>query len=305
MKNFLLHRVSPVRDELWDPMDVVLFEKCISRLVSKYHVVQFEEYMNSGDFKNHENCVSIMFDDGYKDNIEFALPILEKHGVKASFYVVTECIDENIPTWTYILDYLFHYTNISEFSSMRLGLPKDLDVGILPTETERVEYVRKLKPWLKTLSHNQRQIILSGFYSKITDVTIPKMMMSWDDLVALKAKGHFVGSHGVTHAMLGTIQDEQEIKKELLVSGSRIHECLGSFPLTISYPVGSFNDKVKLFSKEAGYMFGLAVKQKDYDPMKDDFFEIPRIELYNESWIKTKLRISGKINQIKKIFFKR
>jgi len=53
-------------------------------------------------------------------------------------------------------------------------------------------------------------------------------------------------------------------------------------------------------SKKAGYKFGLAVKQKLFNPSTDNFFEIPRIELYNESWLKTRLRISNTLEHIKK-----
>ncbi|MBK7956947.1 MAG: polysaccharide deacetylase family protein [Bacteroidetes bacterium] len=35
------------------------------------------------------------FDDGYLDNLEYAAPILAKYKVPASFYVVTDCIDQN------------------------------------------------------------------------------------------------------------------------------------------------------------------------------------------------------------------
>jgi hypothetical protein len=31
-----------------------------------------------------------------------------------------------------------------------------------------------------------------------------------------------------------------------------------------------------------------------------DLFEIPRVELYNESWLKTYLRITGVLEKIKK-----
>ena len=54
-------------------------------------------------------------------------------------------------------------------------------------------------------------------------------------------------------------------------------------------------------SKEIGYKMGLAVKQMVYDPAQVDLFEIPRIELYNESWWKTRLRIDNTLERIKKI----
>ena len=43
-----------------------------------------------------ESVCTIGFDDGYRDNIDHALPLLKKYGCPASFYVVTDCIDKQV-----------------------------------------------------------------------------------------------------------------------------------------------------------------------------------------------------------------
>ena len=242
-----------------------------------------------------------MFDDGYKDNIEHAAPILEKYNCKASFYVVTDCIDQNKPTWTYILEYIFQYTSIADVKIAFGFLPNELIVDQLVNKEARMKYVSKLKPFLKKISHEDRNVILNYLINSYHDVTVPKLMMDWNDLKMLKRAGHYIGSHTATHCMLETMTDENEIRKELMDSALAIQKHLGYFPLTISYPIGSFNENVKRLSKEAGYKIGLAVKQNWYDPDKDDLFEIPRIELYNEAWWKTKWRITHTLEILKKI----
>ena len=126
-------------------------------------------------------------------------------------------------------------------------------------------------------------------------------MMDWQDLLKLTEQGHYIGSHTVSHCMLGTMDDPNEIKDELQLSGWMIEKHLGYFPKTISYPVGSYNETTINLSKEAGYTIGLAVKQKPYYPEKDGIFEIPRIELYNENWLKTRMRISNILEDIKTV----
>ncbi|OMF12119.1 hypothetical protein BK131_19135 [Paenibacillus amylolyticus] len=42
-----------------------------------------------------EPSVLITFDDGYKDNIEYAVPILEQFGVKAMFFVITNNMESH------------------------------------------------------------------------------------------------------------------------------------------------------------------------------------------------------------------
>ena len=260
-----------------------------------------EDMVSRPDLKELKNVATILFDDGYKDNIQYAAPILAKYNCKASFYVVTECIDRNIPTWTHILEHCFQYTKRSDIDLIFNFLPLDLQVTELSTQEKRIEYVRKLKPFLKKISHRNRNLILDRVIQSFNDVDLPRIMMDWQDLLKLTEQGHYIGSHTVSHCMLGTMDDPNEIKDELQLSGWMIEKHLGYFPKTISYPVGSYNETTINLSKEAGYTIGLAVKQKPYYPEKDGIFEIPRIELYNENWLKTRMRISNILEDIKTV----
>ena len=114
IRNFLFHRVNSNRDPLWDPMSPDLFEKCIRYIKKNYEIKLFEELMNSKDLSKNKNFATIMFDDGYKDNYDIALPILEKYNVKASFYIVTDCIENNVLTWTHKLEYCFQKMKLKE-----------------------------------------------------------------------------------------------------------------------------------------------------------------------------------------------
>lgn len=303
VNNFLFHRVNPERDPLWDPMDVRLFEKCIKFISRNFEVRQVEELLPDGNsLHSNRKFATIVFDDGYKDNIQWAAPVLEKYKIKASFYVVTDCINNNIPTWTYILDYLFRNTAIQKLDVLFDFVPVALRVKELKDEQLRVNYVKKLKPAMKKLSHENRTQLMDHFSKVFNDVALPKLMMDWDDLRQLRSYGHYIGSHTITHCMLGTMNDETEIKNELSGSGNEIKTQLGYFPKTISYPVGSYNETTIRLSKEAGYQVGLAVKQRKYDPSRDSVFEIPRIELYNEAWLKTQMRINGVYGKLSKLF---
>jgi peptidoglycan/xylan/chitin deacetylase (PgdA/CDA1 family) len=280
-------------------MDVALFDKCIQYISKKYKVVLLEDLVNSTELYTKNKYATIMFDDGYKDNLTYAAPILKKYNCKASFYVVTDCIDKNIPTWTHILEHSFQFTEIKKIDLTFDFLPTELQVDNLNTKEDRINYVVKLKPFLKKISHQQRTIVLDKIANTYIDIEIPKLMMDWDDVKQLKAGGHYIGSHTVTHCSLATLQSKEDLTFELLHSAKRIEEMLGYFPATISYPVGSYNELTKQISQEVGYKNGLAVGQKIYNPKFNDLFEIPRLELYNESWFKTKLRISNALENIK------
>ena len=302
IRNFLFHRVNPKRDPLWDPMDVMLFEKCIKTISNKYEVLLFEDLaFDKVKLSKKNRYATIMFDDGYKDNIEYALPILEKYKVKASFYVVTDCIDKNIPTWTHILEHSFQHTESDNIKLPFDFLPKEYRRGIFLNKEDRLKFISGLKPFLKTLPNEKRKQVLDLVDKTFSDIEIPELMMDWKDIRKLKNNGHYVGSHTFSHCMLGTIEDENEIRTELEKSRNRIKEELGYYPLTISYPVGSYDIRTKKISQELGYKIGLAVKQDVFNPTTEDLFEVSRIELYNEPWIKTRMRISNTLEKIKKL----
>jgi peptidoglycan/xylan/chitin deacetylase (PgdA/CDA1 family) len=45
------------------------------------------------------NAVTLTFDDGYADNLHVALPLLERHGVPATLFVMTDFINSPSETW--------------------------------------------------------------------------------------------------------------------------------------------------------------------------------------------------------------
>lgn len=301
VSNFLFHRVSPERDRLWDPMDVKLFDRCIQYISSKYTVIKIEDFTEIDFSSVNQQYATISFDDGYKDNIVYAIPILNKYNVKASFYVVTNCIDQNIPTWTHVLEYVFQHTSKTEINLDFDFLPLELKHNHFRNLESKLKFAKSLKPVLKKNNHENRNKVLTQINLVFNDVVFPNIMMSWEDLKTIQLQGHSIGSHTISHCMLGTMENEEEIRNELKESKKIISYHLNTKVKTISYPVGSYNATTIMLSKEVGYEIGLAVKQDIYITERDSFFEIPRIELYNEPWWKTKLRINNKLELFKKI----
>lgn len=253
-------------------------------------------------FHSNRQKATVLFDDGYKDNIEYAVPILQEYNCPASFYMVTDCINRNVPTWTYIIDYIFQHTT---------SLKIELDIDFVPEKFKRLTFKKgdamnhelvNFKPWLKKLPNQHRILITETCLQQCSDIHVPSnKMMSWKNICEMRDGGFIIGSHSHTHPLLASIENETEISSELNISAKIIEEKTGCRPITISYPVGSVDERVMKLSKEAGYQYGLAVDQKFYRPGIDSNFRIPRVELYQESRIKQKLRISGIYSFIKKL----
>ncbi|MFN5417912.1 MAG: polysaccharide deacetylase family protein [Flavobacteriia bacterium] len=301
ISNFLFHRVSIEKDNLWEPMTPELFEKCIRFISKEYDIHTIEDIIQDKIQAKRKKLATLSFDDGYKDNIEYGAPILQKYNCRASFYVVTNCINLNKPTWTYIFDFIFQNAIMSSIDIDLDFLPSELRKSSFSGEKDRLHYASKLKPYLKKLKHEERNQILDFLSDRFSEVEIPRIMMNWEDLNQLKNAGHTIGSHSHTHPMLGSIKNEEISRYELKTSFDLIKQHIGQEPLTISYPIGSCDEIITRQSREIGYKMGLIVDQKVFEKDKMSIFEIPRIELYNESWFKTKLRITNRLERIKKM----
>ncbi len=71
------------------------FEEHISALLSNgYTPVSFEDICNAskGAFVMPEKPIVITFDDGYLTNYNYAFPILQKYGTKATIFVITSTV---------------------------------------------------------------------------------------------------------------------------------------------------------------------------------------------------------------------
>ncbi len=292
----------PVRDEMWDPIDPVLFEQSLRFLQKHFHVISLSELLFNPPLSTRP-LAAITFDDGYHDYIDYALPLLDKYKMNSSLFVIADCIDKNLPTWTYIVDYYFSQSGKLTFNDVDLsGLDEQYQVKKWNSKQERIDYCKKFKQYIKSIPGQRRDSIINDMIRNFNDIESPEgIMVTWDEIKQVKAAGHEIGSHSVSHPTLVTLGDDDLINAELKNSAERIAQQTGIIPRIFSYPIGSYNQRVKQLTKDAGYKAALAVNEKPYNPKKEDLFEVPRIQLYNESWAKTKLRMNGAITLLKSL----
>lgn len=299
----LFHRVTPYRDKMWDPMDIELFENTLNYVQKRFHTVPLNEFLFDPPAQSLKPLAAITFDDGYHDFLDYSMPLLQKFNLPATLFVVTDCIENNTPTWTYLVDYLFENSDKLQLSDFKFpDLPSEFQNVKWLNRNERMNFGKRIKQYLKWIPSGKREAIISSLVDNFNDVKNPDgMMLTWKELNEIKAAGIEIGSHSISHSTLASIEDENELKQELEVSAKILKQKLSTISPVFSYPCGSYNERVKTFTQSAGYKAALAVNGRLYNSSKDDIFEVPRIELYNQSWIKTKMRMNGTVSFIEKI----
>jgi peptidoglycan/xylan/chitin deacetylase (PgdA/CDA1 family) len=210
------------------------------------------------------NPVLVTFDDGYRDNHDTALPILRRHGVRATFFVATDYVDRRRPYWW---DRVAFVLKGSARERIELAYPEPMQLA-LGDASERRAAVRRVSRVIK----DRRGLDLDRFLAALEDAAgltlgahderrlVEQTVMTWEHVVALRRAGMAVGSHTRTHRVLQTL-DAAQIADELGSSRRKLEDVLGEPVMAISYPVGKplwETPHLERAVREAGYELGFS-----------------------------------------------
>ena len=122
------------------------FEKQMKYLLDNgYHPISFATYVKS--FNNYviklpEKAVVLTFDDGWKSQYQYAVPILEKYKFTATFFIVTSYVDGHYGeyvSWSDLKDLVKNNFDIESHTKSHMMLtkldPKKLDIEL--TESKK------------------------------------------------------------------------------------------------------------------------------------------------------------------------
>ncbi len=92
----LFHKVNDLNGDSMST-SIHLFEKVIRKIKHNYRPVSLQELIKKIKWKQNidRGTVVITFDDGYKDNLINAVPILEKYRIPATFFITSGYVGTN------------------------------------------------------------------------------------------------------------------------------------------------------------------------------------------------------------------
>jgi peptidoglycan/xylan/chitin deacetylase (PgdA/CDA1 family) len=241
------------------------FDRQMSLLARWFHVVSLEDVLAFRAGKRlPPNPVMVTFDDGYKDGLEVAVPILRKHGVPATFFVATDYIDQRKLFWW---DRVHWVVKSSKKESIELSYPSPHRY-MLGSDVERFAAAERLVRLIKDEGGMDLERFLDHV-SAACDVSLgtleerrmaDDLLMTWDDLRALRDAGMSVQSHSRSHRTLQTVPLER-LGEELGGSRETLEHELGDPVLAISYPVGKRLGRapaIRAAIRAAGYELGFS-----------------------------------------------
>ena len=208
------------------------------------------------------NPIMITFDDGYRDNHDVALPILLRHGVRATFFVATDYVERRRPFWWDRVA-LALKTSPRDGVVLRYPEPRELSLGDDCARRHAIAVVQRTikdRPRLEVdrLVAEVEEAAGAALSSRQARDLADATVMTWDHVLALRGAGMDVQSHSRTHRVLGTL-DAPELRDELVSSRAALEDVLGERVVAISYPVGRplpAGGALRQAVTDAGYALG-------------------------------------------------
>lgn len=231
------------------------FEKQLRFLKENFYLVSLTDGVAALERRDTADkpWLAITIDDGFRDNYEYAFPLLQKYGVPATIFLATDFLDEGVPPWP---------TRLAEMleSTRRLAVSSPFDYRLESWES-RAELSRNLKVLYANLAPSDRLEALQELQQHLGVETQTKYPpLSWDQVREMKNKGIEFGSHTVYHSILPAVS-HRVLLQELADSKARLETELEEPCVLFAYPDGKHSKATSVALQESGYR--IAVTQ-DY-----------------------------------------
>ena len=243
--------------------------------------------------------IAVTFDDGYRDNLEAARPLLEKYDSPATLFATAGYIGRSEEFWWDALERIFLQPG---------DLPPALELVIEgQIYQQKLEEAAKLsasdalrwrewKPFSEPPTARHR--LHDELWRKLVDTRpeerdrIVFALLEWAGLDAnarpsraplseaelrqLRGDGLVqIGAHSMTHPALPSLPPPMQAL-ELRASKSRLEEVLNEPVLGFSYPQGRSSTETQLQVRKAGYAFACGSASSSV-PRRPDLYQLPRL----------------------------
>ena len=265
----MMHGVAADREDdgwqpLWPRLTPARLDLVLGQLARHYRFISLDEAVDviAGRKAPPRNGLVLTFDDGYRNNVTEALPVLQKHAAPAAFFIATGFVETRESYWIDRLDYALQQA--PEDARLIEALGRTYDLRNLD-RAALAEGYRRLRLGVKNSVPDDAQMLaefdrISSELEKaagtsirdVIDVDRYVAVATWEQLASVAADGVEIGSHTVNHCRLTGI-DHGEVAKQLAESKQTLEQKIGKPCRHFCYPNGDHDPAVAALVDAAGY----------------------------------------------------
>jgi peptidoglycan/xylan/chitin deacetylase (PgdA/CDA1 family) len=202
--------------------------------------------------------VCITFDDGYRDNLTVAAPILEKYRLPATFFLVTAYLGRAETQWSDTLHWLFTHA-----TSRTLSRPA----------------YRRLHTRLLEASHGERVALLDELKRRLAPRgRPPRLTLDWDEARRLMRRYPLHEAAGHTRDHIDLTTHRGEARSQIDGCAADLRRELEVEPRHFSYPYARWCPQTRAAVVAAGWASAVGMGTQLRIGAASDRFAMPRVE---------------------------
>lgn len=287
----MFHRVHARTDRIFpSEPDATRFERLMRFVAGSFRVMRLSDALAclaKGDLPSRS--LVITFDDGYADNAEVALPILQRLGLKASFFISTGFLDGG-RMWNDSVIECVRACNKPEIDLESFGL------GRFPMVSpgERRALIEMLLPKIKYLRMVEREAAIDALQQVCGVNNLPtNLMMREEQVRQLHRAGMDIGAHTVNHPILTTLT-ASEAEHEIVKGREQLQSIIDAPADMFAYPNGKpgrdYDYSHVSMVKNLGFR-GAVSTAPGVSDSGDDLFQLPRFTPWGNSLLAWSTRL--------------
>ncbi len=272
----LYHRIDEQPDVHELGVPAAQFEEHLAWLSRECHVIPLDQLLAAASVELPDRAVAITFDDGYRDILEVAAPLLQRWQLPATVFATCRWLEEYGEYWWDTL----------EGALLQTGTPAELTLDVngsvqrfsASTPPDRRAAHDALHMRLVHAALEEREAIVSQiarWAGRVPDARRRPLVA--DELRQLAClPGLAIGAHGVNH--LAVPDQSPEVQRvEVLDSARHLQHVLGKPVTTVAFPYGSV-DRTSADLARTNFLWSFACG--DYAVRSSfDAARVPRFEV--------------------------
>jgi peptidoglycan/xylan/chitin deacetylase (PgdA/CDA1 family) len=279
----IFHRVHAQPDTIFpDEPDAARFDRLMRLVARSFRVVTLGDAVSrlaQGNLPSRS--LVITFDDGYADNAEVALPILQRHGLAASFFISTGFLDGG-RMWNDSVVECLRACRHQEIDLEAFGLGR----YSIASAAQRRDAIGALLPRIKYLSLAGREEAIARLQQICGVTELPtNLMMRAEQVREMHRAGMEIGAHTVRHPILTTLT-LPEAECEISEGRNKLQAIIDTPVDMFAYPNGKpgrdYDQSHVTLLSQLGFR-GAVTTAPGVARSGDDLFQLPRFTPWGDS----------------------
>lgn len=260
------------------------FERQLAFLARHYRVLPLDEAIAdlSCGRPLPARAVAITFDDGYRDNYDYALPVLQRFGLPATFFVVSAAVSGRQPLWVGQLQLAL--MTAADLAPVRRAFGQSATTAADNADS-RQDLIDRISTLINRADAPTRALLLERTYAALEfDPGLPAnipLVLTPTHLREMEAAGMTIGSHSATHPILTSL-DQDAAAHELSNSKNEIEAMIEGRVEHFAFPNGpgveNFSASAARLVSACGYR-SASTSFRGMLKSEGQLFAIPRLNI--------------------------